>query len=98
MSTVFAPGRAANCAGSGFSSFSSKSKGMVFGFGADGREVAAYETWRYTQRGMRNVDVQPAPKMSKSTCLPLAVSMAVVNGRDTCERRRRGSENQAISA
>lgn len=77
MSTVFAGGRAANCAGSGLGSCSSKANEIVSDLGFEGRDVAAYDTPRELHRGMRNVDVQPAPRMRTSTGSLVCVDMRV---------------------
>lgn len=67
ISTVRASGRALN--GSGSSEVGSNSKRIVSGLGAAGRDVAAYEICLEMQRGTRKVEVQPAPKMRRSTWL-----------------------------
>ena len=84
MSTVLALGSTANDAGSGLLSLSSKSNGIVFGFGFAAREVAAYGTLRNAQSGMRNVDVHPAPRMRTSAGMGGDIDMVVVWERTCC--------------
>ena len=69
ISTVCALGSAVNCALSGCASVSSNRNGIVSGFGFSGRDVAAKLICRSLQSGSRKVDVQPAPRMRRSTCV-----------------------------
>lgn len=69
MGNVIKTVRAFGSTAKGFESseVGSKSKTMVWGLGEAAREVATYETALSKHRGMRKVEVHPAPNMSRST-------------------------------